>query len=957
MAKPLQPPAAPAPTESPLKQVNQAGAPKRSKLDACWHDLTHNPTLFTATPGASTSPSAAYVPPPKRYFSEFFCLKPSRAAQDKALASLSNQDLLGPYKNNISLLFVHAVRTLKEAKPDDTCRSHAVETLFPLLRNILSREYDNQSYDVMNILAGSLDRSDQVFTDLVSAIDVALQDRKTPTALRHRALQLALLVVSTVGQGSLVAYFLRRDLFSTLVAFIADNETKPFAFEATLLLGLLANYRKCEARNPYGVRIEDFVEEGVMERMIDVVSTVCTRARDAYVAISDDAPPTLVASLTSFVWSLRLSDLFSGGFYLPPPPPPPPAAAVNETENEGATSGSAAVEQGEVVERSGPTAEEKGKGKEKDEPDVVAQADLPPSAAAAATEPLQGSSSTTQPASPPATVSLSAPVSPPLAASSKPSAPSSPLPSASSPSPTPSRTTTTTSPPGAKPVLSRTGSARPVKPEDAPFVDLPPEMVVLLLPFHELLDSNKTFCSLVYSDRSSSEAATSTLPDVLISLVSYMVCHAALSHRARVYSRLAFVVLMILVEEGEGKLTQPRADGEEIRICRQRQPQLPQKDSSRSIPLSALIDTLVLFLRHNLRKRLEVETYTIALRLLQRVFQQLKNEGCKLDRDWVIVWRTLLSLASFIVSHRSELRKLDSSLDPLISQLFVTLAYAAYWSEQLLPDAATQARLYYELLHADETLSALSDLLGISSVAPLSSSTSPSSSGAASPTKTAAPAPVSTYPYLSRRETANHSGFLSLHSTLSSSSPSGLRGHAGSSNGAGGAGANGYANGNGKENARFVATECIANLRSTITFFSGHIAAFKEAKRVKNANSWWPSRRNRSASTTAGDSTAGVQAAGAGEDEDHLEPDEILSIVEANLGSIELIESAAMGDLPRYASEMDLASASGSPGASEAHNARFWKEIVEIACRDTIALLQDEPPVLTSMRTDAAKET
>lgn len=84
-------------------------------------------------------------------------------------------------------------------------------------------------------------------------------------ALRHRALQLALVVVSTVGQGSLVAYFLRRDLFSTLVSFIADDETKPFAFEATLLLGLLANYRKCEARNPYGVRIEDFVEEGVME--------------------------------------------------------------------------------------------------------------------------------------------------------------------------------------------------------------------------------------------------------------------------------------------------------------------------------------------------------------------------------------------------------------------------------------------------------------------------------------------------------------------------------------------------------------------------------------------------------------------------------------------------------------------------------------------------------------------
>lgn len=72
------------------------------------------------------------------------------------------------------------------------------------------------------------------------------------------------MIVSTVSQGSLNAYFLRRDLFSTLVSFIANEDTKQFAFESTLLLGLLANFRKSEARNPYGVRIEDFVEEGVM---------------------------------------------------------------------------------------------------------------------------------------------------------------------------------------------------------------------------------------------------------------------------------------------------------------------------------------------------------------------------------------------------------------------------------------------------------------------------------------------------------------------------------------------------------------------------------------------------------------------------------------------------------------------------------------------------------------------
>lgn len=322
------------------------------------------------------------------------------------------------------------------------------------------------------------------------------------------------------------------------------------------------------------------------------------------------------------------------------------------------------------------------------------------------------------------------------------------------------------------------------------------------------------------------------------------------------------------------------------------------------------------------------------------------------DRDWVVVWRTLLSLASFIVTHRAELRQQleDSPLDALISQLFVTLAYAAYWSEQLLPDPATQARLYYELLHADESLSALSDLLGISSVSPPLSSSSAPNSGAASPTTTTTKSPVSTYPYLSRRETGNQSGFLSLHSTLSSSSPSGLR-QLREGGGGGGGYSTATATAKGKENARFVATECIANLRSTITFFSGHIAAFREAKRLKEANSWWPPRRYRSSSSSPPPPGGGVAessqaaAAAASEAEDHLEPDEILSVVQANLGSIELIESAAMGDLPRYANERsDLFDGGGGGGGDDA---RFWKDVVEIACSDTISLLQDEPPVLT----------
>ena len=41
----------------------------------------------------------------------------------------------------------------------------------------------------------------------------------------------------------------------------------------------------------------------------------------------------------------------------------------------------------------------------------------------------------------------------------------------------------------------------------------------------------------------------------------------------------------------------------------QRNPILPPRDDARAVPLSAMIDSVVVFLRHNLRKRLDVETY------------------------------------------------------------------------------------------------------------------------------------------------------------------------------------------------------------------------------------------------------------------------------------------------------------------------------------------------------------
>ncbi|GAA5971807.1 hypothetical protein JCM11641_001521 [Rhodosporidiobolus odoratus] len=777
---------------SPLKQVNQSGAPPpKSKLEASWEQLSTVPDLFTRD----------HAPTPARYFADFFCLRPHQTWQAQALDRLRNEDLKGPFRNNISQLFKNAIKVLKEAERKDISRTNVVETLLPFLRHILSRGLDSHSLLVM--LAGSVEQSDQVFGDLVSTIDTTLQDKLAPLRLRHRILQLALVFVASVNEGAHNAYFLRRDLFSTLVSFIADGETRQFAFESTLLLGLLASYRKEEARNPYGVRIEDFVEEGVMTRIIEVVETVCTSARDCYVSLADDVSTTLTSSITSFLTSFRITEILAAPFAqaTPSSPSKPPLPTLDKQPPVSPPEGKLNAET------------------------ASSSAHLPSSDAPKSSHPRT-------------------------------STPQKPSTSSCSPSAMAN---------GVKPIPQPPPAS--LRTEDKPFEAMPPEMLVLLLPLFELMNSNKTFCSLLFAE--TPDATAPALPSTLISLSSYVFCHAAVTSRSRIYSRLFLILLLILVEEGEGKLAVAVPD--EIRLCRQRHPVLPDNGPV-SMPLAAIVDTVVIFLRYNLREGLDVESYTIALRLLQRVLQQLKTEKLRLERDWVNLWRSILGLASFVVSNIAELRDASDQIDALISQIFVTLAYAAFWAESILPSSSAHASLFYETLQAEQTLSSLSDHLGISSV---TSPAATSPSGPSTPPRTKATA-ISSY---NRRDTPSRTSFFALSPTRSAfgSTPAFSPISAFPTSPLSGSGGG------------FVATECISSLRSASTFFTSHIQQLGSKKPRK---------------------------------------DQILAVIEKNLGGVEMIESAAMADLGRFAVN------------EERGMNQYFRELTTVACTDTLQLMQ-----------------
>ena len=62
------------------------------------------------------------------------------------------------------------------------------------------------------------------------------------------------------------------------------------ALEPFILLGLLANYNKFEFRNPYRLRLEDFVNENVVQKIINGFSETCASLRKGYTDVIDDLP-------------------------------------------------------------------------------------------------------------------------------------------------------------------------------------------------------------------------------------------------------------------------------------------------------------------------------------------------------------------------------------------------------------------------------------------------------------------------------------------------------------------------------------------------------------------------------------------------------------------------------------------------------------------------------------------
>ncbi|KAH6604940.1 hypothetical protein Trco_006647 [Trichoderma cornu-damae] len=227
------------------------------------------------------------------FWREFFLLRPKRPALRKTLDEIHPADLL-LLEARTRELFSRAIAAVKSGK--GLSPLHALDTLSVFLSCVLTKKYSHPSSDIITILVG-LDHVDAVFTDFVSTLDGIIRNG-TDLDLRHKAVEVLLALSAGAYQTTLLTYMIQRDLFPSIMKFIQSSEQPGQVSEPFTLLGILASYNKFEFQNPYQLRLNDFVNEAVIQKVVCCIGDACQALRSEYIGIQEDLPAGWTLSST-----------------------------------------------------------------------------------------------------------------------------------------------------------------------------------------------------------------------------------------------------------------------------------------------------------------------------------------------------------------------------------------------------------------------------------------------------------------------------------------------------------------------------------------------------------------------------------------------------------------------------------------------------------------------------------
>ncbi|KAK0667093.1 hypothetical protein QBC41DRAFT_324596 [Cercophora samala] len=240
------------------------------------------------------------------------------------------------------------------------------------------------------------------------------------------------------------------------------------------------------------------------------------------------------------------------------------------------------------------------------------------------------------------------------------------------------------------------------------FAELPGEEAAVLLATYDFAHANKLFSLELVAGSPAEDSPFASF----ISLTSYLLQHAHLSSRTTLYCHLNLMVFRLLIEDPV--LCKRMCSDESkvpVRLCRQRSPYLPLVRSERVVA-TAVMDTMIDAINHNLRRRLDVGLYTLCVGILLRIISYMSRSRTRLQYHWADLFRSLLGLIRFLTTYASDLKGL-SHINTLLDHVVNLLALGLSAGETFLPTPAAYDDLFYKVVETGEVLVKFRDTYGL----------------------------------------------------------------------------------------------------------------------------------------------------------------------------------------------------------------------------------------------------
>ena len=256
------------------------------------------------------------------------------------------------------------------------------------------------------------------------------------------------------------------------------------------------------------------------------------------------------------------------------------------------------------------------------------------------------------------------------------------------------------------------------------FNALPSPLASTLLPTYTFVSANKIFASALLSTPSGPSTTETPLASFLGS-TSYLCHHAHRSQRGSTYANFSLLIIRLLFEDPMTARPICHATAQAlpfVRLARQRAPFLPLPQPSLAHPrppAAIILDIATDTLSHNLRRRLDISLYSLALSLIVRVLTTLSpnprtithtGPNIRLAYHWSHLWSTLLSLVKFTTTYATDLQSLRGYIkDEVVTPIADILAFSLTRGDVFLPGEAEFDDLFYKLVEGYEVLSKFND--------------------------------------------------------------------------------------------------------------------------------------------------------------------------------------------------------------------------------------------------------